>query len=261
MTGSEPAISGVIADLDGVVYRGDTAIEDAVEAFQRWARAGIPYCFVTNNATRSPEAVADKLTRLGVRAAPSDVVTSPDATADYMRERWPGGATVYVVGAAALSDAMTKAGFTLAEANPQAVVVGLDQAFTYARLRTATHAIQAGAVLIGTNADPRLPVQGGGFDPGAGSILAAVVTASGATPILVGKPEPRMIEMALKRIGTAKAGTVMIGDQVCTDILAGQRAGLRSILVTTGVPRDDAAVPDRVVDSLLDLFGEHNRPA
>ena len=248
----------VIADLDGVVYRGEAAIPDAVEAFRRWERAGVPYCFVTNNATRSPEAFAEKLTRLGVRTSPAQVVTSPVATAEYMRQRWPAGGPVFVLGAPALASAVTEAGFTITDAEPQAVVIGLDRELTYAKLTTAVHAVLAGAVLIGTNADPRLPIEGGGFDPGAGSILAAVTTATGAKPIVVGKPEPRMIEIALERLGSPRAGTVMIGDQINTDILAGQRAGLRSILVTTGVPRDAAATPDRVVDSLLELFPSDN---
>ncbi len=253
MAASETKITGVVADLDGVVYRGEAPIPDAVEAFRRWERAGVPYCFVTNNATRSAEAFADKLTRLGVRTAPSQVVTSPIATAAAMRERWAPGTPVFVLGAPALADVLRDAGFTVTDDEPEAVVVGLDRDLTYARLRTAVRAVHAGAALIGTNADPRLPVEDG-FDPGAGSILAAVAAATGARPVVVGKPEPRMVEMALQRLGTAKATTVMIGDQVCTDILAGQRAGLRAILVTTGVPRDDAAVPDLVVDSLLDLL-------
>lgn len=254
MTGSEPAISGVIADLDGVVYRGDRPIDSAVEAFRRWDRAGIPYCFVTNNATRTPGAFADKLTGLGVRVSPAQVVTSPIATAQYMSERWAPGTPVFVLGSAALAAAVREAGFVIADRNAQVVVVGLDRDLTYGRLTNAVHAVLAGAVLIGTNGDLRLPVEDGGFDPGAGSILAAVAAATGTKPVIVGKPEPRMIEMALAQLGTAKAGTVMIGDQVCTDILAGRRAGLRTILVTTGVPRDDAATPDRVVDSLLDLL-------
>ena len=251
----EPGIEAVVSDLDGVVYRGDAPIDSAVEAFRRWRRAGIPYCFVTNNATQSPEAFAAKLTRLGVSASAAEVVTSPVATAGYMRERWPAGGPVLVLGAPALVAAMSDAGFTVTDRDPQAVVVGLDRDLTYARLRAAVHAVLSGAVLIGTNADPRLPVEGGGFDPGAGSILAAVATAGGVKPIVVGKPEPKMVEMALGRLGSPKARTVMIGDQVSTDILAGQRAGLRSILVTTGVPRDESATPDQVVDSLLELFG------
>ena len=257
-----PAIAGVISDLDGVLYRGEAPIADAVEAFRRWDEAGVPYCFVTNNATRTPEDFAAKLTRLGVRTAPAQVVTSPVATADYLRSRWPAGTPVFVLGAAALADAMTQAGFKVTDDGPEVVVVGLDRALTYARLTAAVHAVLAGAALVGTNADPRLPVEGGGFDPGAGSILAAVATATGATPVVVGKPEPRMVEMALERIGTARDATIMIGDQVSTDILAGQRAGLRSVLVTTGVPRDDAATPDRVVDSLLELLPSgSDRPA
>ena len=254
MTGSEPAIGGVISDLDGVVYRGEAPIADAVEAFRRWHRAGIPYCLVTNNATRSPEDFADKLTRLGVQTSPAQVVTSPIATAGYLRERWAAGTAVFVLGAAALASALTDAGFAVTDRGPRVVVVGLDRDLTYARLRTAVHAVHAGAVLVATNGDLRLPVEGGGFDPGAGSILAAVAAASGVTPVVVGKPEPRMIEMALQRIGTPRDRTVMIGDQASTDILAGQRAGLRSILVTTGVPRDDSAIPDRMVDSLLELL-------
>ncbi len=250
----DPVIRGVIADLDGVVYRGETAIADAVEAFQRWERAGTPYAFVTNNATRTPAAFADKLTRLGVRTVPEQVVTSPVAAADYMRSRWAAGTSVYVLGSAALAEAMTEAGFTIAEERPAVVVAGLDRDFTYARLRTAVRAILAGATFIGTNPDPLLPVEDG-FDPGAGSILAAITAATRVKPLIMGKPEPGMIEMALKRLGTPKEATIMIGDQMSTDILAGQRAGLRSILVTTGVPGDASATPDHTVDSLLDLFG------
>lgn len=256
----EPEIEAVISDLDGVLYRGEAPIDDAIEAFRRWRQAGVRYCFVTNNATRSPDAFAAKLTGFGVETSPAQVVTSPVATAAYMRERWPAGGPVFVLGAQAIVAAVTDAGFTVTDRSPQAVVVGLDRDLTYARLTVAVHAVMAGAVLIGTNADPRLPVEGGGFDPGAGSILAAVATATGATPIVVGKPEPRMIELALDRLGSSRDRTVMIGDQVGTDIVAGQRAGLHSILVTTGVPRDDAATPDRVVDSLLELFGESLGP-
>ena len=246
-------IQGVIADLDGVVYRGETAIPDAITAFRRWDEAGVPYMFVTNNATRSAAAFADKLCRLGVRTTPDQVITSPIATADYMQERWAAGTTVYVLGSSALAETMTEAGFRITDVEPEVVVVGLDRDLTYARLQKAVHGVLGGATLIGTNADILLPTENG-FDPGAGSILAAVATATRTTPPVIGKPEPRMIEMALKRLGTPKEGTIMIGDQIATDILAGQRAGLRSILVTTGVAADATGTPDLTVDSLLELF-------
>ena len=99
MSEREPAIEAVVSDLDGVVYRGEAPIDDAVEAFQRWERVGVPYCFVTNNATRSPKAFAEKLTRLGVRTSAAQVVTSPAAAVEYCRERWPAGGPVFVLGA------------------------------------------------------------------------------------------------------------------------------------------------------------------
>ena len=251
----DPAILGVIADLDGVVYRGETAIATAVEALARWREAGVPACYVTNNATRTPEAFAEKLTAMGVPTEPRGVITSPVATAAYIRERWPNGADVFVVGAPALAAAMEEVGCrVVTKGAAEVVVVGLDRSFTYEKLLMAAQAVLGGAVLIGTNADPQLPVEGT-FEPGAGSILAAIATASRATPTVIGKPEPRMIAMALERLGTPKGSTVMIGDQTSTDIVAGQRAGLRSILVTTGVPVDTVtATPDRIVDSLLELF-------
>lgn len=247
-------IAGVVSDLDGVVYRGDAAIPDAVEAFARWRRAGVPACFVTNNATRTPESFAAKLSGLGVPTEPWQVVTSPVAAAAYLGERWPGGTTAYVVGAPALEAALVEAGHEVTERRPAVVVVGLDRGFTYAKLRTAVRAVRAGAVLVGTNPDLILPVEDG-FDPGAGALLAAIASASGVRPTIVGKPEPRMVEIALGRLGTPPDATVMIGDQAATDIAAGRAAGLRSILVTTGVPGEPSGVaPDATVDSLLDLF-------
>ncbi|MBE7199859.1 MAG: HAD-IIA family hydrolase [Parafilimonas terrae] len=249
----KPVIRGVVADVDGVVYRGESPIPDAVEAFRRWNEAVVPYCFVTNNSTQTAAFFAAKLTRLGVSASPEQVITSSAATAAFLKAQRPDARTAFVLGSAALRSALTEAGLAITEQRPDVVVVGLDRELTYATLKTATRAVLAGATLIGTNPDPRLPVDDG-FDPGAGSVLAAVTTATGTEPLIIGKPQPGMIELALGRLGTPRDSTVMIGDQVATDIVAGQRAGLKSILVTTGVPRDHAAAPDLVVDSLLDLF-------
>ena len=249
-----PAIRGIIADLDGVVYRGDTAIPSAVDAFRAWAARGVPYRFVTNNSTQTPEAFAAKLRRLGVAVTADQVVTSSATTARTLQKSWAPGTPIFAIGAQALTDALTGAGFVIDERRAKVVVVGLDRALTYARLKVAVAAVLAGATLIGTNPDPVLPVEDG-FEPGAGSILAAVATASGATPVIIGKPETPMIATALESLGTARGATVMIGDQISTDILAGQRTGLRSILVTTGVRNDgpQLAVPDLIVASLGDI--------
>lgn len=250
-----PSIRGVIADLDGVVYRGDNPIPDAVEAFDRWARAGLSYGFVTNNSTRSAEDVALKLGRMGVRVEPKQIVTSASAAAELMGSRWPQGTPVYVIGAPSLTTAIETAGFEITDREPQVVVMGLDREITHEKLKIAVRAIMNGARLIGTNPDLLLPTDDG-FEPGAGAMLTAVAAAARTTPLVVGKPEPHMIITAMGRLGTAPADTVMIGDQVATDIQAGKRAGICSVLVTTGVPSGDADAlepPDFTVDSLLEI--------
>jgi 4-nitrophenyl phosphatase len=248
-----PDFNAVISDLDGVVYRGDAPIPEAVGAFRRWHAAGVRYCFVTNNSTRTAADFAAKLRRFGIEARAEQVVTSADATALLLRERWPSGARVFVIGAPALAETIGAAGFEIDAERAEIVVVGLDQQFTYAKLKQASRLVRAGAVLIGTNPDLMLPTEDG-FDPGAGTLIGAVTAASGRPAIFVGKPEPHMITAALQRLGSDARRTVMIGDQVSTDIEAGQRAGLFSILVQTGVPeaapthiRPDLTVPTLAV--------------
>jgi 4-nitrophenyl phosphatase len=250
-----PRVAGVISDLDGVVYRGNEAIADAVKAFRRWHERAVPYCFVTNNSTYTREQVAGKLRGFGLAVDADRVVTSAVAAAQIVRERHGAGARVFVVGEAALKQAIGEAGLEVTDEAPAVVLVGLDREVTYRTLRMAVRAVRSGAVLIGTNPDPLLPVPDG-FDPGAGSILAAVATATGVTPMIVGKPEPHMVLAALRYLGTPREATLMIGDQVSTDIVAGKRAGLVSVLVRTGVPaRPDPSLPapDFSVASLLDI--------
>lgn len=249
-----PRIAGVVSDLDGVVFRGDVAIDTAVTAFAAWARRGIPYCFVTNNSTRSPQSVAQKLNAMGVAVDADRVITSTDAALRILHARWPQGGTAYVIGAPALAQAVEAAGFAPADSAADCVVVGLDRSFTYDKLDKAARLVRAGAVLVGTNPDPMIPSPSG-FDPGCGSIVAAVATAAGATPIIAGKPERPLIDAAIDRLGVPRASIVMLGDQVSTDIVAGQRAGLFSILVRTGVPAPahPVAVPDLTVDDLSAL--------
>jgi 4-nitrophenyl phosphatase len=246
-----PDFAAVISDLDGVVYRGSEPIPEAVAAFQRWHAAGIPYCFVTNNSTRTAAEFAAKLRGFGVAAEAENVVTSADTTAALLKARWPNGARVFVVGAPSLAETIAAAGFEITAERAEIVVVGLDRDFTYAKLKQATRLLLAGAVLIGTNPDLLLPSEDG-FEPGAGTIVGAVAAASGKAALFVGKPEPHMIAAALQRLGTDPKRTVMIGDQVATDIQAGQRAGLFSILVTTGVPETPQTQirPDLTVASL-----------
>jgi 4-nitrophenyl phosphatase len=171
-------------------------------------------------------------------------------------ERWPRATRVFAIGEQPLFEAIEAGGHRLTSAAPEVVVLGFDSALNYAKLRTAIRGALAGATIIATNPDVLTPVHDG-YDPCVGVLTAAVVAAvPSATPIVVGKPHPFLIEQALAYLGTAKHETIMIGDQVATDIAAGKAAGLRSILLASDVPFNAATgvVPDRIVSSLLDLL-------
>lgn len=227
-------LTGVISDLDGVIYRGDAPIPSAIAAFQRWHAAGLPYAFVTNNSTRSAADFAAKISGMGIPVTEARVVTSASAVADLIATRHPPATPVLVVGAPALQEAVTARGFTLS-AEAEVVVVGLDRDFSYRTLALAQKALLAGAAFYATNADPMIP-SATGFDPGAGSVLRAIEVASGRTATVVGKPGRQMIDRAVQILGTAPATTLMIGDQIETDIRAGHAAGVATLLVRTGMP-------------------------
>jgi len=249
-------IEAIISDLDGVVYRGDRPIPGAVEAINEWARRGIGYAFVTNNATLSPAAFARKLNGMGVDVEPDRVVTSVEAAAAYLAKTSPASTRTFVIGEKALFDAVGRAGAEIVDGEDvEAVVLGFDYLLDYAKLRTAVRAVMNGAALIVTNPDVITPADTG-YEPCVGAILAAIVAAvPQARPVVAGKPSPLMIEEALRRLGTVREHTIMVGDQIQTDIVAGQAAGLRSFLVTTGVPSigEAAAVPDAVIAGLGDI--------
>ncbi len=229
-----PKISAIISDLDGVTYRGDDPIESAIQVFQRWHDEGLPYAFVTNNSTKSAEEFAEKLNDMGIPASPERIVTTSSVAADRLTTLIKPGSRVMVIGATALVRAVEERGFEVANEDVSAVVAGLDRAFTFEKLTKAQTALMQGAHFIGTNPDHMLPY-GSGFEPGAGSILKAIETASGVVPMIIGKPQPDLVYMALSILGTDRKSTYMLGDQITTDIMAGHKAELPTILVRTGV--------------------------
>lgn len=237
--------SAVLSDLDGVVYRGEVAVPGAVERFQRWHGDGMPYCFVTNNAEKSATAFADKITALGIACTAEQVVTSGDVALEFIAGKYAPGAGLYVIGTKAFKARVAECGFTLVEKDAAAVLVALDRSFDYAMMSTALANILGGADLIGTNPDLIRPLADG-FEPGAGAITASIAAASGATPMFMGKPDPTIIRTAMARLGVDATAAIMIGDKLDTDILAGQRAGVTSIFVETGVPIDahSTVLPD-----------------
>lgn len=249
---------GFIFDMDGVLYRGHTVLPGVNDLFNALDLRGRKYVLATNNSTATAAEYVAKLAAMGVTVGEDVILTSAMATRDYLVQTLPVNSGVYVVGAPSLRAQLFADTYfhpvQYGEEQPTAVVVGLDTSFTYEKLKLANAAIRSGALFVATNGDLTLPTEDGLW-PGSGSIVAAVVAASGAKPVVIGKPEPLILQEALDRMGVPAADAVMIGDRLDTDIVAGARAGMVTLMVLTGVStRDDIPLasvrPDLVFNDL-----------
>ncbi|MED4784117.1 TIGR01457 family HAD-type hydrolase [Brevibacillus choshinensis] len=250
------AYKGYLLDLDGTIYRGGEAIPGAAAFISYLKEQRIPYLYLTNNSSASPEHVADRLCAMGIDAKPADVYTSSMATATYLKVRASAGTKVYMIGEQGLRDQLTASGFEITEDSPAYVVVGIDREFSYEKLATAARAVRAGAVLLATNTDAALPTEIGLY-PGNGSLVAAVSVAAATKPIVIGKPQSIIVNYALDILGTRAKETLIVGDNLYTDIEAGANSGLDSMLVLTGYSnREEAAVhparPTHIAEDLTD---------
>ena len=228
---------GYLLDLDGTMYRGNTAIPEAVEFVKALKKRDLPYLFVTNNSTKTPKDVAAHLQNFLIPAEKEDVFTSGMATAAFITEQKP-NARVFIVGENGLREALSQAGHIEATEDVDYVVVGLDREVSYQKIKQASLLIQKGATFIATNKDNAIPSEEG-LVPGNGSIVAAIATASNTLPIFAGKPEAIIINQALDVLGTSPDETIMVGDNYQTDILAGIHAGLDTLLVFSGVTSEE----------------------
>jgi 4-nitrophenyl phosphatase len=246
----------LLCDLDGVIYRDQEPMPGAAETVAAWRAAGHRVLFATNNATRSRAEFVQRLIAVGVPATEADLATSASATASYLRSLPTPPSTAYVVGAAALEAELRAAGIRIVEdgEQPDCVVASLDRQFTYQKLARAQAAVFAGAALFATNRDPVFP----GADriwPGGGSIVAAVETACRREAVSIGKPGPLLYRTLLASSGADPARTIVVGDNLETDIPGAVEMGMPSILVLTGVSRREdiaaaAAKPTLVVETL-----------
>lgn len=265
----EPTLRLVIFDLDGVIYRGRQVVPGAADLVAALREAGLLVRFATNNSMATRAMYVPRLVEMGIPAEVDEIVTSTSATIDHLHAHLPEVRRVMAVGAAGMLDELRAVGFEAVAAADavdasydggplvdgyDAVIAGLDPTFDFRRLAAATTAIRAGARFIATNADLRYPTPTG-FLPGAGSIIAALRAASGSEPLVIGKPEPGIFTAILERAGVRADEGVAIGDNPDADMVAAHRAGMRSILVLTGVA--DAAMaasldgerrPDHVAD-------------
>jgi 4-nitrophenyl phosphatase len=252
------SLRNLIIDMDGVLYRGDEPIEGAGQLIGFLRRQEIDFMLATNNATRTPQQFVDKLAGMEVQIYPEEVMTSSLATANYLARIAPSGADVFVVGMDGLRTAVEEVGFRLVEDRAEFVVAGMDFTICYERLARASLQIRAGARFIGTNPDLTFPSERG-ILPGAGSLLAFLEAASGVKPVIVGKPGTAILEQALDCMRAQPATTAILGDRLETDILAGQRAGLHTILVLSGVTdevilSDSELQPELVFDDVEHLY-------
>src|SRR5258706_9173202 len=242
-----PAASYDVAllDLDGVVYSGPDPIDGAVDALAAARKAGLRLAFVTNNASRSQSAIAEHLTGLGVMARSAAVVTSAQAAATLVANRFPAGSAVLVAGSNALRLALRERGLrpvSMAADHPDAVVQGYDPDMNYGLLAEAGVAVRDGAFYVATNSDSTLPTPRGP-QPGNGSLLQVIITATGTRPVVAGKPETPLHAEAVARTGARHP--LVVGDRLDTDIEGAVRGGADAMLVMTGVTaaRDAVLAP------------------
>lgn len=252
-------VDAVLADLDGVVYRGRLAIDHAVDSLNR-ASSSVRVGYITNNASRTADTVAAQLSGYGLDVRAEDVVTSPQAALRLLVDAVPAGSTVLVVGGEGLTSVVEEAGFVVtrsAEDSPAAVIQGFSPEVGWAQLAEASYALHTGIPWIATNTDWTIP-QERGIAPGNGTLVSAVHSAVGRLPEVAGKPETPIFTAALERFGVENA--LFIGDRLDTDIVGANRAGLRSALVLTGIDgakqviaADAKSRPDFILGDLREL--------
>jgi 4-nitrophenyl phosphatase len=237
-------IKSLIIDMDGVIWRGDAPIGDLPAIFQRIRERGLKFVFATNNGTRTSEQYVARLQGFGVDVEPWQVITSAQAAAHGLSQKFPRGTKVFMIGEAGIRTALEENGFEVLStedaSNAQAVLVGIDREITFQKMVEATLLVRRGIPFYVTNPDKTFPTPRGEI-PGAGAWYSVIVTASGVEPIVAGKPFPFLIELALEKLGTQKEETLVVGDRLETDIAAGQGVGCPTALVLSGVSTKEEA--------------------
>jgi len=253
----------LLVDLDGVVYRGADPVPGVAAVLMTRERAGDDVVYVTNNSMHYRADYVTRLSGLGAPVAPDRVVSAPRATALYLQEHHPEVRRVLAVGAGGLDRELRDVGIEVVNAGfaaermaregidgvaaagaPDAVIAGVDPQLTYLRIAAAADCIRAGARFIATNRDPVYPTERW-LRPGAGSIVSAIEVAAGVTPLVIGKPQPLLMEQAAHAVGRDPKEAIVIGDGIATDLAAANAVGARTILMLTGVTTREAlaAVP------------------
>jgi NagD protein len=244
-----------LTDMDGVLVHEERALPGAAEFLARLVERDRRFLVLTNNSIYTPRDLSARLARAGLAVPEAQIWTSALATADFLAEQLPGG-SAYVIGEAGLTTAIHEIGYVLTDTDPDYVVLGETRTYSFEAITQAIRLITKGARFIATNPDVTGPSPDGPL-PATGSVAALITKATGAQPYFVGKPNPMMFRSAMNRIQAHSESTVMVGDRMDTDVVAGIEAGLDTILVLTGsTHRDDVARfpfrPHRILDSIGD---------
>jgi HAD superfamily hydrolase (TIGR01450 family) len=225
-------LRGFVFDLDGCVWTGDVLVPGARELIALLREQGRQVAFLTNNSRARARTMQAKLERLGIPAAPAEVLTPLEILGELLTSRF-GASRVLAIGGPELAAAVTDGGHAVVPVEryreASVVVVGNDFDFSFERLTAAARAVAAGAHFVTPNLDPRLPLEDGDFLPGCGAIVEAVAAAAGVRPLVVGKPEPPLFELAMARMGLGPEDTAMVGDSIDSDIRGARRAGMTAI--------------------------------
>ena len=246
----------ILTDMDGVLVRGRTLIPGAREFLARLATEGRQFLVMTNNSLYPPAILQHRLARIGLDVPADRIHTSALATAQFLDAQRPRG-SAYVIGEDGLYEALEDIGYTFTDRDPDYVVLGETQEYSFDRITRAIRLVAGGARFLATNPDVSGPSEEG-LVPATGAVAALIERAIGVAPYYIGKPNPLMIRTALRRLGEHSEHTIMIGDRMDTDILIGLESGLETVLVLTGVTSRELVArfpyqPTRIVESVADL--------
>ena len=224
---------GFICDMDGVIYHGNRLIPHVKEFIDWLEKNDKNYLFLTNGSGRSPRELAQKLKRMGLDVDESHFYTSAQATASFLASQCEGG-SAYVIGEPGLTYAMYEAGFSMNDVSPDYVVFGSSKFLNYEQIEKASRLIMNGAKLIGTNSDLTDPSEEG-IVPACRALIAPIELTTGRKAYYIGKPNPLMMRHALKKLGCSRVDSILIGDRMDTDIIAGIETEIDTVLVLSGV--------------------------
>jgi NagD protein len=224
---------GFISDMDGVIYHGNKILP-GVKEFVAWLKKERKkFLFLTNSSERTPKELHEKLSRMGIDVEKHVFYTSALATAQFLSSQKPRG-TAFIIGEAGLINAMYNVGYTMNNIDPDYVVVGDTRSYSYEKIEQAVNLVLRGAKLIGTNPDVSGPVENG-LAPSTKALIAPIELATGRRAYFVGKPNPLMMRIALKKLGCSREESIIIGDRMDTDIIAGIESEIDTCLVLTGI--------------------------